>query len=141
MGLPPHYHRDWARDKRNKDPEWYIKSKNTRTIRRQKAKSDAVARFGSLCNHCGKTYPDCVFEFHHIDDSLKELTPAKLSMYKQETINKELAKCIMLCANCHRIHHFETGYIEHSKRVEGVSYDIPVPMSKQKRKESVDANA
>lgn len=77
---------------------------------------------------------DCVFEFHHIDDSKKEYTPAKIFMLSRAKIDKELAKCIMLCANCHRIHHMNEEYSHHKKRVAGLSFDKTISMSEQKER-------
>lgn len=53
----------------------------------------------SICN-----YDKCLkaIEFHHIDPSKKERTISHMLNYTKEKIKKELDKCIMVCANCHR---------------------------------------
>ncbi len=107
-------HEHWERNKL--DPEWLAKRSEYASNRRRYKKSQAVQRFGSLCAHCGGNYPDCVFEFHHRNHDEKDVTPAKLFMLKDDTINNELDKCIMLCANCHRIQHLRDEYNAHSKR-------------------------
>lgn len=99
------------------DPEWVRARVEYHTARRRFKKSTAVQRFGSLCAQCGGNFPDCVFEFHHRNHEEKDITPAKLFLLKDDTINEELDKCIMLCANCHRITHLELEYNAHKKRV------------------------
>jgi hypothetical protein len=51
-----------------------------------------------------------VLEFHHKDGSKKEFSIAEVSTkgYGLEKINKELEKCSVICANCHRKLHYQT---------------------------------
>lgn len=68
-------------------------------------KSQAVELFGGKCNDCRFKckYPD-VFDFHHIEEKSEEIN--KLLRYRSwEKLESELKKCVMLCANCHRIRH------------------------------------
>lgn len=75
-------------------------------IRRKNNKEKAVAYFGNVCKHCKlETSHLCVYDFHHLDMSEKEADPGSLLHYSWDRIKKELDKCIMLCANCHRIEH------------------------------------
>lgn len=55
------------------------------------------------CVSCGESDP-VVLEFDHIDRSEKFMAVAELATYSLETISKEIAKCRVLCANCHRRH-------------------------------------
>lgn len=74
--------------------------------RRRKVKRRAVEYLGNKCSKCGNSYPDSVYDFHHIDPSRKEETLSYLLRCgKWENIKKELKKCILVCANCHRIIH------------------------------------
>lgn len=59
------------------------------------------------CEHCG-TNDYRVLEFHHVDSEDKENHISKMVMNKNswKRIMKEVAKCICLCANCHRIVHY-----------------------------------
>ena len=42
-------------------------------------------------------------EFHHIDPTKKEFSISQIRLCKMnEKIKKELDKCDLLCANCHR---------------------------------------
>ena len=60
------------------------------------------------CKHCGNT-DIRVLDFHHVDKSSKEITIAKITYrgWSNERILQEIAKCDVLCANCHRILHWE----------------------------------
>lgn len=74
--------------------------------KRQKTKRDAIAYKGGCCNLCG--YNKCVaaLEFHHLDPLFKEFEIcSSLHNKSAETMQKELDKCILLCANCHREEH------------------------------------
>ncbi len=71
-------------------------------------KQKAVERLGNKCMECEQTYPTCVYDFHHKDPKEKKYTVSKMLLNKWEDVVKELDKCILLCANCHRvIHHGE----------------------------------
>lgn len=78
-----------------------------RTVRRSIInKIKLVKHFGCICNGCGfKTKFLSVYDFHHPDRALKSSAPSKLLRYSWKRIIAELGKCIMLCANCHRIEH------------------------------------
>jgi predicted HNH restriction endonuclease len=113
------YHAQKSREyyqRRSQDPAWLAYKTEYHTEKRRAKKAAAVERFGSLCAHCGRNYPDAVFEFHHRHETAKSGTPAKLFGLRDTTINDELDKCVMLCANCHRMEHIRRGYAAHDLR-------------------------
>lgn len=59
------------------------------------------------CKKCGETR-SYVLDFHHRDPSVKDSTIARLTSDRNnmEDIQKEIDKCIVLCANCHREFHY-----------------------------------
>ena len=61
---------------------------------------------GYCCKICG--YNKCLeaIEFHHIEPALKEWKLSELLTHKKETIETELSKGILVCANCHREVHY-----------------------------------
>ena len=62
---------------------------------------------------CGENHPACL-EFHHIDPSIKEFEiSGAVRLYGKEKIMNEIAKCIVLCSNCHRKRHWD----ENNKKV------------------------
>jgi predicted HNH restriction endonuclease len=59
------------------------------------------------CTKCGFSHP-AALDFHHTDPSKKDNLISKLvsnGCFKKA--REEALKCIVLCANCHRIHHHE----------------------------------
>lgn len=58
------------------------------------------------CADCGNVFPPYVMDFHHVEPETKEASVATLihaNVATTERITAEVAKCILLCANCHRI--------------------------------------
>lgn len=60
------------------------------------------------CSKCGENHPACL-DFHHNDPKMKKYNIHKMSGKgcSQETILEEIAKCTILCSNCHRKHHWK----------------------------------
>jgi hypothetical protein len=84
---------------------------NKRAIKRWiKRKTDAIIYKGSSCQRCGLHLQDshyAVFEFHHLNHVEKGSDWSKLRLKSWTAIKKELDKCLLLCANCHRVIHSE----------------------------------
>jgi hypothetical protein len=90
-----------------RDKEKYNKHKKNRA-RANKLKS--ILYKGGKCNRCQvtlETLPQSAFEFHHLNPDEKEKEPAKVMRMSWDNIKKEIDKCILVCANCHRIIHAE----------------------------------
>lgn len=68
------------------------------------------------CADCGHKYPPCVMDFDHIKDTKKFTIANKLRSV--ELLLQEIAKCEVVCANCHRIrtHITRTGHA-HGKNI------------------------
>jgi 5-methylcytosine-specific restriction endonuclease McrA len=90
-----------------KDP---TKSKKRLRAARAVNKQWAIDYKGGKCESCGLV-PEylVVLEFHHKDMNEKEFNISKESSLCldsfQKKVKDELDKCILLCANCHRIEH------------------------------------
>jgi hypothetical protein len=102
---------------RNKDAhKWRKKSKEhvnkTVMIRYRRKKAEWIQRLGGCCAHCKNTYPQEVYDFHHILPGTKDKSMGAWFSYSDEKIEVELSKCILLCANCHRIEHIKEKYYE-----------------------------
>lgn len=83
------------------------------TIKRQENKKKAVEYKGGKCEICG--YDKCIdaLEFHHQDSTKKENILSKMMSCAWERIKKELDKCKLVCANCHReIHSCEKRILQ-----------------------------
>lgn len=78
------------------------------TKRKIANKKKAIELLGGKCSKCGfKT--DCidVYDFHHRDQATKQYDVGKILAYKWSRIEKEIAKCDLLCGNCHREIHWK----------------------------------
>jgi hypothetical protein len=96
--------------KSNKTPEEIeeMKAKSVDAVRKRrlKIKQMAVDYKGGKCEKCG--YDKCIdaLEFHHLNESEKEFGIGEKGHTRSwEDIKKELDKCVLLCANCHREEH------------------------------------
>ena len=62
---------------------------------------------GGPCADCGIKYPAFVMDFHHVGDKEKAFTISKSGTNASwERLKKEVAKCVVLCSNCHRMRTF-----------------------------------
>jgi len=84
-----------------KKNEYWAKKKRERTRRK---KEKIVEQKGGKCIKCGYKKSIAGLDFHHVSGE-KESNIAKLMSKPIKEIEKELKKCILLCANCHRIEH------------------------------------
>ena len=78
--------------------------------RRQKIRQMAIAAKGGKCEKCG--YDRCIeaLEFHHKNDSDKNFGLSEKGYARAwKKVQKELEKCVLLCANCHRELHAEVA--------------------------------
>jgi hypothetical protein len=84
----------------------YHRCKKCRSVnvqkRRIKLKIMAVEYKGKKCSCCG--YDKCInaLEFHHVDGTKEFGIAHKGYTRSWKLIQKELDKCILVCANCHR---------------------------------------
>lgn len=75
--------------------------------RAEKFKQKWVDYKGGKCSVCG--YDKCIgaLEFHHTNPEEKDFGISKSAKgLCNEKIKKELDKCLLLCANCHREIHY-----------------------------------
>jgi len=65
-------------------------------------KIEVVSKMGGCCSKCGYNKSMSALEFHHLDKTSKEYEWSKMRMLSETKLKKELSKCILVCANCHR---------------------------------------
>jgi hypothetical protein len=81
------------------------------TRRRRRVKAQLVAEAGGGCALCGYDRHLGALQFHHVDPSQKRFAIASVgTALSLERARAEVAKCILLCANCHA--EVEGGLIE-----------------------------
>lgn len=75
--------------------------------RARRRKIQFIIEMGGKCSICGYRKNLAALTFHHTDPSLKEmkLDRRMMSNYKLERLISEVAKCTLLCSNCHAEHH------------------------------------
>ncbi|MCL4264778.1 MAG: hypothetical protein KJ069_16265 [Anaerolineae bacterium] len=91
---------DWY--ERNKDEH----KKNTINRKRQAVRDARGFVWDYLATHpcvdCGESDP-VVLEFDHVEgDKRKNITDMASAGYSSDTIGREISKCMVRCANCHR---------------------------------------
>ncbi len=77
------------------------------TIKYRSARRELINSLKSGgCTRCGLVH-ECmdIYEFHHVDQKTKEKDICRL--FSPTAILKESLKCMVVCANCHRIIHAE----------------------------------
>lgn len=82
---------------------------SNQALERQRALKEQLVNYkGGSCIRCGYDRYQGALEFHHIDPNEKDFTIAHLKLTTfNDKIKKELDKCILVCANCHREIHGE----------------------------------
>jgi hypothetical protein len=77
-----------------------------RRIESQIKNAALVDSFKTKCIRCGNA-DQRVLDFHHLHDKDKGVATLRVAGYSKARILKEISKCVVLCANCHRIQHWE----------------------------------
>jgi len=98
---------------RRSSKKWYYKNKDyvQQKVKERKQKIKLYINQYKEANpcKCGECTP-CCLDFHHKDnDRNGDLTISQIVNigWSLKRIKKELEKCIVLCANCHRKLHFK----------------------------------
>jgi len=85
---------------------WGLCQRHYRRARYEARKDAAIVAFGSKCARCGGSFHRAVFDFHHHGDKLG--LPSEMFLNKSlNELAAELSKCVLLCANCHRLEHYD----------------------------------
>jgi hypothetical protein len=109
------YHKEQSR-------KYYLANKEKVVARSKATRAVGKARWDTFkrtlkCTKCGFDHP-AALDFHHVDPIEKENLVSKLvSNGCFAAAMEEVQKCIVLCANCHRIVHYE----EHSVKMQSLT--------------------
>jgi hypothetical protein len=104
------YHKEQSR-------KYYLENKEKVLIAVKAQRAVGKARWDTFkrtlkCTQCGFDHP-AALDFHHVNPSEKENLVSKLvSNGCFAAAMEEVQKCIVLCANCHRIHHYEENTVK-----------------------------
>ncbi len=95
--------------------KWYEANKEIhkqRVARQKKRSRDWFNEYkqGLSCARCGEADIACL-DFHHTDPTTKEFAIGVGAHRGRsvETLLAEIAKCEVICANCHRKEHYYAG--------------------------------
>ena len=101
--------------------QWYARNKEKAkaAVRNNKAKYRQQWREYKAtlkCVNCGFDHP-AALDFHHVikspdNQSVNEL----LRRDAFKAAYEEIKKCVVLCANCHRVHHHDEHLVKKQKR-------------------------
>ena len=105
--------------------EEFLNDNNYRHVSdaRKRLKEKLVEYKGGACEVCG--YNKCItaLEFHHVNPNEKEFGIGSMKVLSFEKCKKEVDKCMLVCANCHReIHHQQA--IENQQKEEEIRKEI-----------------
>lgn len=82
-----------------------LRNRQQNKARRIKANTQVIGSAKDKpCADCGHQFPRCCMDFHHIVGE-KRFSVGKGTCRATSTLIKEIAKCIVICSNCHRIRH------------------------------------
>lgn len=109
--------KEWREQNREKTREhyrrWYLSNAEKEKLRIKFRKQTIIDWFDELkaklsCSRCSEAHPACL-DFHHKNPSLKEgsLTNLVHLGWSKERILAEIARCEVLCSNCHRKLHWK----------------------------------
>lgn len=105
----------WENIVPHKDPEarrayqrsWY--KQNPSGVKKGKAKKAKIikefvraAKTNKPCKDCEVVYPYYVMDFDHREDKICHPSRIYMKGWSLEKVQKELDKCDLVCANCHR---------------------------------------
>ena len=105
----PEYIKAYKRKHYLENKEKYLKSQAKSKRKNRPKKREFVKRYKKFCGcqRCGYDESVNALEFHHIDPSIKDSTVSRLiaGNWSLKKIKAEIRKCVVLCANCHRLIH------------------------------------
>ena len=95
--------KEYQKEYYRKNKEKYLQSQQDRRTANKKLVAEIKSK--AKCEICGESHPGCL-DFHHEED--KEIAIADAVHYwGKDRILQEIAKCKILCSNCHRKLHYD----------------------------------
>lgn len=101
--------------RREYDKTHYDHNKGQYLSRNERARSRLREWLRSLkakpCADCGGSFPPCVMDFDHIGSDKEAAISTMINRFaSKRRILAEIAKCELVCANCHRIRTCARGH-------------------------------
>jgi hypothetical protein len=96
-----------------KQKEWVKKFPEKNRLRRKRGiykfenkRIEFQKKYKNECSQCGYNKNSIALDFHHLDKNKKDFKISEHYNLPEKDLLKEIKKCIVLCANCHRIEHY-----------------------------------
>lgn len=68
------------------------------------------------CVDCGDCFPYYVMDFDHLNDKSFAVSAYRKKTNSLERVKEEIAKCELVCSNCHRVRSFKRLEAKHAAR-------------------------
>jgi hypothetical protein len=87
---------------------WVGESQRDKTVTRQRNRRRTISdtfqkiKQESPCADCGENYPYWIMDFDHLGDKEFQISSYRKHGKNLEDILREIAKCDVVCSNCHR---------------------------------------
>lgn len=96
---------------KNKQP-YLDRAKERNTKARKEIREFVASLKDNPCMDCGNRYPPYVMDFDHRVSSQKRINVSAMarSQFTKEMVLEEVAKCDLVCSNCHRIRTHNRGW-------------------------------
>ena len=83
--------------------------------RQRERKAALIEMMGGACEDCGITGHPAIFDFHHTDPAEKRFTIGCWLNGPADRLVEESTRCVLLCANCHRVRTARDDYRGHGR--------------------------
>jgi hypothetical protein len=118
---PDHYAK-WGKANYEKNKAAYIARAD---VKKKEARAEFAAFKAKLaCAKCGENHP-ATLDFHHVirkPENKKVYRLVANGMYSA-AIKEAVEKCIVLCSNCHRKHHYEEDQIKRGPKPPSINQE------------------
>ena len=108
--------------KRRYEREHYVRNKQYYRDRNKRSLARSMAILleakNKPCTDCGVVYPACVMEFDHLSTKRYNVAQA-VRMTAPRLLMREIAKCELVCANCHRMRTCRRSFHRHAEEANG----------------------
>jgi hypothetical protein len=107
------YQREYQRQRRRDSQSWRDRRKESEARYRQRVGTTRTSNARRLmqvkmdrgCQHCGPMPHPAMLDFHHRDPITKIFHLGRSNGWNWAEIELEIAKCDVLCKNCHALLH------------------------------------
>lgn len=105
----------WAKNHRERATEIARKCRLKKKIKyngdakekARKVKHELVLLGGGKCTYCGQEFPDCCYDFHHLNPEEKEDCRSYITRRQEYERKLKDGSAVLSCSNCHRIEHWK----------------------------------